>query len=109
MIILLDTCEFLWFISGDTRLAPSVQAAVQLPANEVYLSVVSVWEICIKHALNKLILPQPPETYVPFQRERHGIDSLNLDETAVTRRPQLPSHHRTPLTVCWLAKPRLMA
>jgi PIN domain nuclease of toxin-antitoxin system len=96
MIVLLDTSEFLWLISGDQRLALTVQTAVQAASNEVYLSVVSFWEICIKHALGKLPLPQPPGLYVPLQRERHGIDSLNLDEAAVAKLPQLPAHHRDP-------------
>jgi PIN domain nuclease of toxin-antitoxin system len=96
MIVLLDTCEFLWLISGDSRLPARVATAVTSPANEVYLSVVSFWEICIKHALAKLSLPQAPDVYVPQQRQRHGIDVLNLDELAVARLPHLPTHHKDP-------------
>ena len=96
MIVLLDTCEFLWFVSADPRLPAGVEAAVRSASNDVYLIVVSFWEICIKHALGKLRLPEAPEAYVPLQRARHGIDSLNLDESAVARLPQLPAHHRDP-------------
>jgi len=64
MTILLDTCEFLWVVSGDARLPEFVADAVRNPANEVFLSVVSYWEICIKHALGKLPLPDSPERYV---------------------------------------------
>ena len=72
MRILLDTCEFLWFISGDAALAARTKQEVENPANEVFLSVVSFWEILIKHALGKLPLPQPPEIYIPAQRDLHG-------------------------------------
>lgn len=96
MRVLLDTCEFLWLVTGDPRLPSSVAAAVRDPANEVYLSAVSFWEISVKHALGKLPLPQPPEHYVPLQRERHRIASLALDEAAVARLNSLPPLHRDP-------------
>src|SRR5436190_19020183 len=96
MILLLDTCEFLWLVSADARLPQGVAAAVESPANDVYLSVVSFWEICVKHALGKLKLPQTPDVYVPLQRQRHGIDVLNLDEMAVARLSHLPAHHKDP-------------
>jgi PIN domain nuclease of toxin-antitoxin system len=47
MTLLLDTCEFLWLVSGDARLPKAVTEAVQDPGNEVFLSVVSFWEICV--------------------------------------------------------------
>jgi hypothetical protein len=43
MRILLDTHIFLWFISGDSRLSVDIRDAIRDTANEVYLSVVSVW------------------------------------------------------------------
>ena len=96
MTVLLDTCEFLWLVSGDARLPKAVADAVQNPTNEVFLSVVSYWEICVKHSLGKLPLPDSPERYVPLQREKHRIASLSLDEAAVARLVGLPSHHRDP-------------
>ncbi len=51
MKILLDTCEFLWLVSGDPKLSASVSAAIRDPNNQVFLSAVSFWEISIKHSL----------------------------------------------------------
>ena len=65
MKLLLDTHVFLWYITADTRLPASFQAAIQDPANEVFLSVVSVWEAVIKYELGKLPLPSPPADYLP--------------------------------------------
>ncbi len=96
MIVLLDTCEFLWLVSGDPRLPKFVADAAQNPANEVFLSVVSYWEICVKHSLGKLPLPDSPERYVPLQREKHRIASLSLEEFAVAKLVGLPMHHRDP-------------
>nr|WP_242541326.1 type II toxin-antitoxin system VapC family toxin [Phormidium pseudopriestleyi] len=64
--------------------------------NEVYLSVVSVWEAIVKYQLGKLPLPEHPGIYLPKQRELHQIASLALDETSVVELAKLPSLHRDP-------------
>lgn len=96
MRILLDTSEFLWLLSGDSRLDAKVTAAIRDRSNEVFLSVVSFWEISLKHALGKLPLPQPPAEFIPAQRDLHFIAPLNLDESAVACLSRLPSFHRDP-------------
>lgn len=96
MKILLDTHILLWFISGDNRLSTDVRDAIRNLDNEVYLSVVSVWEVIVKHQLSKLPLPESPEIYLPKQRDRHQIASLNLDEGSVAQLVKLPSLHRDP-------------
>ncbi len=83
MTILLDTVDFLWFVSGNPKLPPQSEQEITNPQNEVFLSVVSLWEIIIKHALGKLPLPHPPEIYVPAQRDLHRIAALNLEESSV--------------------------
>lgn len=65
-------------------------------ANEVFLSVVSFWEISLKHSLGKLALPQTPAEFVLSERERHLIAPLALDEAAVTQLSGLPRLHRDP-------------
>ena len=60
MRLLLDTHIFLWFISADARLAADWRDSIRDPGNAVYVSVVSLWETIIKHALGKLPLPHPP-------------------------------------------------
>jgi PIN domain nuclease of toxin-antitoxin system len=103
MKVLLDTHVFLWFISGDSRVPTKILAVVRDMDNEVFLSVVSFWEIVIKHDLGKLPLPESPDTYVPRKRELHGIDCLGVDEASVARLAYLPKLHRDPfdrLLVC---------
>lgn len=96
MRLLLDTHIFLWFISGDIRLSPDWLDSIREADNEVYVSVVSLWEVIIKHALGKLPLPQPPAQYLPLQRARHQIASLSLDESSVRHLASLPAVHRDP-------------
>lgn len=59
MKLLLDAHVFLWYITADPKLPAAFRAASQDPANEVYLSVASVWETVIKYHLGKLPSPAP--------------------------------------------------
>lgn len=94
--MLLDTHIFLWYITGDSRFPSSVLPLIRDPANDVYLSPVSIWEAIVKYQLGRLPLPQPPGVYLPRQRERHQISSLPLDEESVTHLHQLPPFHKDP-------------
>ena len=96
MRLLLDTQIFLWFISGDARLPAEWRDRIRDARNEVYWSVVSQWEVIIKHALGKLPMPHPPAHYLPTQRVRHQIASLLLDEASVSHLATLPPAHRDP-------------
>ncbi len=97
MRLLLDTHVFLWYITADPKLPIPFREAVRHdPANEVYLSVASVWEAVIKHHLGKLPLPAPPADYLPKQRDAHGIASLPIDEGAMMHLAGLPLLHRDP-------------
>ena len=110
MRLLLDTCIFLWFISGDKRLPDSLRELIVDPRNDVFLSTVSIWESIVKHQLGKLPLPMPPAKYLPGQRKRHHISSLALDEGSVVHLSNLPDLHRDPfdrMLICQAIQHRL--
>jgi PIN domain nuclease of toxin-antitoxin system len=96
MRLLLDTCTFLWLIIDDEALTHRVKALFVDPDNEVFLSVVSAWEIAVKYALGRLDLPEDPRLYIPGQREKHGIQSLALDEASSLQVSSLPDIHNDP-------------
>lgn len=96
MKLLLDTHTFLWYITADPKLPATFLAAIRDPANEVFLSVASVWEAVIKYQLGKLLFSSPPAEYLPQQREAHGIAALPIDEGAMGHLASLPSLHRDP-------------
>lgn len=96
MRLLLDTHVFLWHVTGSRELPGRLQEAIRDPENDVFLSVVSIWEASIKHRLGKLPLPGPPGSYLPLQRERHRIASLTVEEAAVARLDALPLLHNDP-------------
>lgn len=50
MKILLDTHILVWFCNGDKRLSQKARDIIADDENEIYYSILSVWEIEIKHA-----------------------------------------------------------
>jgi PIN domain nuclease of toxin-antitoxin system len=96
MRILLDTCTFLWIITGAPELSTRARELFSNPENDVYLSAVSTWEISIKHALGRLPLPEPLEQFIPEQRRQHRVDALALEEEATLHLPRLPEIHTDP-------------
>jgi PIN domain nuclease of toxin-antitoxin system len=96
MRLLLDTHIFLWYVSADSQLPTTCRDAIRDPANEVFLSVASVWEAVIKYALGKLPLPEAPAEYLPRQRELHQIASLPIEETTLSHLAGLAPLHRDP-------------
>jgi PIN domain nuclease of toxin-antitoxin system len=94
--VLLDTATFLWLIAEPERLTATVREACADSTNDVYLSAVSAWEIAVKHAIGRLPLPQAPENFVTRERDRHGIETLALDEGSTLQLTRLPALHRDP-------------
>ena len=96
MRLLLDTVAFLWLAEDDARLSAVAREAIVDPANDVFLSAASAWEIAIKHGLGRLRLQMPPDEYVPEQRLLHRIETLAIDEDATLQVGKLPDLHRDP-------------
>ena len=59
MKLLLDTHTFLWHADGDPQMSATATALLVDPANELFLSMASVWELAIKTGLKKLRLSAP--------------------------------------------------
>lgn len=94
MKILLDTCVFLWLLTGERPFPASVKSA--MANEELWLSVASVWEISVKFAKGTLRLPVPPGRLVPDARKRYGISSLPVDEESALHLVKLPALHTDP-------------
>lgn len=95
MKLLLDTCSFLW-LAGGHSLSEAAAAVVRTPANDVYLSAVSVWEIATKHQAGRLPLPERPERLIPAERRLRGVLPLAFDEDSALQVLRLPPLHRDP-------------
>lgn len=95
MKLLLDTHVLLWFQAGDPALPRVAEQAIRSEANEVYMSMVSFWEIGLKHGIGKLPLRVPLDTFfntitdAPFQ-------VLPLARPHILAASALPLQHRDP-------------
>jgi PIN domain nuclease of toxin-antitoxin system len=96
MRFLLDTCALLWLGRADKSLSQGARHALSMPDADVLVSAASCWEIAIKHALGRLPLPVPIERFVPMVRERHGLQSLSIDEESALHVAKLPPLHADP-------------
>jgi PIN domain nuclease of toxin-antitoxin system len=57
MRVLLDAHALLWWLADAPELIASARTLIADPANEVFVSAATVWEIAIKRALGKLDAP----------------------------------------------------
>ena len=96
MRLLLDTHSFLWFISEDPKLSPRARQLIEDPANDVLLSMASVWEMAIKAGLGKLQFSQPFEVLVPAQIALNAVELLPITLDHLIGVSRLPFHHRDP-------------
>lgn len=92
MRLLLDTHAFLWWLSDWDQLADDAVAAIAAPANEVFVSAVSGWEIGVERAKGRLTAPDNLASMVEARRFRH----LHLTFRHAERAANLPPHHRDP-------------
>ncbi|HMB55120.1 MAG TPA: type II toxin-antitoxin system VapC family toxin [Thermoanaerobaculia bacterium] len=94
--LLVDTHCWLWLQSEPQRISPGVLRRLGAPETRRWLSVVSLWEIAIKHALGKLPLPEPPAEYVPHRMLVSGFEALAIEAHHALRVARLPHHHGDP-------------
>jgi PIN domain nuclease of toxin-antitoxin system len=97
--LLLDMHAFLWHAEGNPQLSPVAAAALADFANDLSLSMASLWEIAIKLSLGKLTLAVPFQDFVSQALAGYGISVLPIaldDVVACERLPFPDREHRDP-------------
>ena len=93
MRLLLDTHVLIWWAADD----PVARAdEIADPANEVFVSAVSVWEAEIKAAVGKLEV----SIDLASGAREHGFAELPIGFAHAVEAARLPAHHRDPSTAC---------
>jgi PIN domain nuclease of toxin-antitoxin system len=95
MKLLLDTHAFIWWDSDPSQLSARALAAIRDPANEVWLSVASVWEMVIKAQLGKLTL-RIPLAEIVRQQQANGLQVLPVALSHTLAVESLPPIHKDP-------------
>ena len=96
MRLLLDTCTLLWFLRDDAELSEAAALAIEDPANEVFVSTVSIWEIAIKAGLEKIKAPDLLESGLEQKLESSGFTLLNVNYCHAAGVFSLPRVHADP-------------
>src|ERR1700744_36229 len=92
MELLLDTHVFLWWNGASATLLPEVRDAIRDPANIVYVSAASIWEIAIKRRLGRLEFTKTIVGAV----EKNGFSLLPISPHHAEQAGSLPLLHTDP-------------
>ncbi|MFN0128940.1 MAG: type II toxin-antitoxin system VapC family toxin [Verrucomicrobiales bacterium] len=95
-MILLDTCTLLWLALEPERLSPQARTLLDDPAQLVWLSAISAFEVGQKHAKGKLELSIMPEEWIARAIQSHQLKPLDLDIRSAARAATLPPLHNDP-------------
>lgn len=93
MRVLLDTHVLLWWLADDARLPASARAAIADPANEVLVSVVSLWEMAVKARIGKLVADMDE---ILAAVTAGGFTRLGITDAHLHALMGLAAHHRDP-------------
>ncbi|MEN9535199.1 MAG: hypothetical protein RIR37_472 [Verrucomicrobiota bacterium] len=96
MRLLLDTCSLIWFLRNDAELSERAAMAIEDPANEVFVSVVSIWEIAIKAGLGKIQVPNDFENGLEQKLTQDGFTLLDVNYRHAAGVLKLPRAHPDP-------------
>ena len=96
MKLLLDTHIFIWWADQPEKLSPDALSALEDEANELLLSVASVWEMQIKIQLGKLKLSLPLKNLLKNQQETNDLRVLPVTLAHVLALDALTFHHKDP-------------
>ena len=98
MRYLLDTHIVLWYVTDSDRLSDDIKEAIGSSDNDIYYSIVSVWEVAIKHQISALKMPISDEDFSSYA-DGSGMACLMLAKVHIAalktlrRAPEAEKHH----------------
>ena len=95
MNLLLDTHVALWAITDSPKLSQKARDLIQAPKTTVWISAANIWEIAIKYALGRGVMPVSGQDAVRYFQES-GYRFLPVDVDHALAVESLPTHHQDP-------------
>ena len=92
MKLIIDPPIFLWALSAPKRIPKDKLAEIEMQANIVYVSSISIAGVMIKASIGKLDVRFDPMEMV----EKCGFESLDFRSEDALLLKDLPFHHRDP-------------
>lgn len=96
MRLLLDTHTLLWFVLNDPQLSRRADALITDPANVVFVSPATYWEIAIKVRKNKLDLFAPYDDFMTRGIQGNDFEILPIETKHTSLLTTMPFHHKDP-------------
>ena len=96
MNLLSDTHAFIWSFSNTKKLSATVIKEFKNPANQIFLSVASVWEMQIKIKLGKMVFNDTLENIITEQQTVNNVQILPVNLSHALYLENLPLHHKDP-------------
>jgi len=93
MRYLLDTHTLLWYLEGNPRLSTLAKEKIENIDNQIFVSIISLWEIAIKVNIGKLDL-QSSYTDLLESLPTYQIQILHLTVEDTIFYLDLPTHHK---------------
>lgn len=93
---LLDSHALIWYSDHDHLLSPLARTTIYDPANQLFLSAATIWEIAIKTGLGKLSLSSPYKSWINRAIIGLGLTILSINVDYADVQMRLPLHHRDP-------------
>jgi PIN domain nuclease of toxin-antitoxin system len=97
MKVLLDRHAALWFIEGDSQLSAKARNLIEDTTNEVFISIISLFEISVKYKIGKLSLQKPLDS-VFHDLTNAYIEILPINNLHLLQYQHvpMPADHRDP-------------
>ena len=90
MNLLIDSHTLLWLMQSNSNLSATATELLADPANQLYLSMASIWEIGIKSGSGKLGLSVPYEMFLDTAIKGYGLIVLPITTEDCVRYKELP-------------------
>jgi PIN domain nuclease of toxin-antitoxin system len=107
MNLLLDTHVFMWWNSEPERIPTDTLRLLQDPNHNLFLSLVSLWEMQIKIQLGKLTLREDLEIMVQYEQERNNLSLMAIKLPHILKLKDLPHYHKDPFDRLLIAQSQL--
>ncbi len=98
MRLILDTHIMLWALTDDAALPSRARELMLDPDNDVFVSIASIWEVAIKHQLNR---GRPGDMPIDAPKAFDSIDTIGfnllpIEPSHIVEVGRLPPHHGDP-------------
>ena len=115
MKILLDTLILLWAISNDERLSEKARKLIENADNEIFYSIISLWEVELKRIAHPDVMPVSAQQVADYCQQS-GFQSLMLKEKHIytltgLKREETAQPHKDPfdrILICQASTENMM-